>query len=91
MFPTPRYSLPREHFNGMYRVDTYFLSRQLVEFPFSSLFATVFLTIVYLMVGLHLQLDKFLVALLTILLVVQVAISLGGYNKLTLHQVPPSH
>ncbi len=69
----------REHFNGMYRVDTYFLARQLVELPFSLLLPSLFLTIFYLMVGLDLKLDKFLLALLTVLLVVQVAVSVGEF------------
>jgi hypothetical protein len=72
----------REHFNGMYRVDTYFLARQLVELPFSLLLPSLFLTIFYLMVGLDLKLDKFLLALLTVLLVVQVAVSVGEFPTL---------
>jgi uncharacterized phage infection (PIP) family protein YhgE len=63
----------------MYRVDTYFLARQLVELPFSLLLPSLFLTIFYLMVGLDLKLDKFLLALLTVLLVVQVAVSVGEF------------
>ncbi len=72
----------REHFNGMYRVDTYFLARQLVELPFSLLLPSLFLTIFYLMVGLDVKLDKFLIALLTVLLVVQVAVSVGEFPTL---------
>jgi uncharacterized phage infection (PIP) family protein YhgE len=66
----------------MYRVDTYFLARQLVELPFSLLLPSLFLTIFYLMVGLDLKLDKFLIALLTVLLVVQVAVSVGEFPTL---------
>ena len=40
----------REHFNGMYRTDVYFLTKQIAEFPLFVLIPVIFLGILYFMV-----------------------------------------
>jgi len=69
----------REHFNGMYRVDTYYLTRQLVDMPLFILEPTIFLAVLYFMVGLNPAVDRFFMAVLIVLLVVQVVVSLGYF------------
>ncbi|XP_023332555.1 protein white [Eurytemora carolleeae] len=69
----------REHFNGMYRIDTYFLTKQLVDLPLFIVEPTIFLTILYFMVGLERTPEQFFFALGIVLLVVQVVISLGYF------------
>jgi len=67
----------REHFNGMYRTDTYFLTKQLVELPLYIIEPLITLTILYWMVGLNPGAENFLIACAIVLLVVQVVLSLG--------------
>ena len=43
----------REHFNGMYRTDVYFLCKQLAEFPIFVITPIMFTAIFYFMVGLN--------------------------------------
>lgn len=43
----------REHFNGMYRTDVYFLTKQLAEFPIFVITPILFTAIFYFMVGLN--------------------------------------
>ena len=67
----------REHFNGMYRTDTYFLAKQIAELPVVLLAPAIFLGIMYYMVGLNAEFVKFAIALAIIELMVQVVISFG--------------
>jgi len=67
----------REHFNGMYRVDTYYLTRQIVDLPLFIIEPTILLSILYFMVGLNPTVDRFFMAVVIVLLVVQVVVSLG--------------
>jgi len=67
----------REHLNGMYRVDTYFLAKQLVDLPLFILDPFITITILYWMVGLNSDPARFIAAVLVVLLVVQVVLSLG--------------
>lgn len=69
----------REHFNGMYRVDTYFITKQIVELPVSLIGPALFLVIFYFMVGLDIKVEKFFLALVIVLLVVQVVLSMGYF------------
>ena len=41
----------REHFNGTYRVDTYFITKQMAELPIFLTLPIVFTSIVYWMVS----------------------------------------
>jgi len=67
----------REHFNGMYRTDVYFLAKQLVELPLYIVEPLIVFTILYWMVGLNPAADKFFIGAAIVLLVVQVVLSLG--------------
>jgi len=69
----------REHFNGMYRVDTYFLTKQIVELPVSIVGPALFVVIFYFMVGLDITAEKFFLHLVIVLLILQVVMSLGYF------------
>ena len=69
----------REHFNGMYRTDTYFLTKQLVELPLYIVEPMITLTILYWMVGLNPDVERFFIACVIVLLFVQVVLSLGYF------------
>ena len=67
----------REHFNGMYRTDTYFLCRQLAEVPIFLFMPLVFLGIIYYMIGLSAPFYKFAITLAIIELMTQAVASFG--------------
>ncbi|KAK8720986.1 hypothetical protein OTU49_012992, partial [Cherax quadricarinatus] len=67
----------REHFNGMYRTDVYFLSKMLAETPFHLSYPFVFVAIVYNMVGLTSDYSNFFVCAAIVVLVANCAISFG--------------
>jgi hypothetical protein len=72
----------REHFNGMYRVDVYFLCKTLAEVPVFAAIPIIFTCITYYLVGLNPSVQRFFVANIIIMLVANVAVSLGKLNKL---------
>ena len=64
----------REHFNGMYRADIYFICKQLAEFPLFLITPVMFNAIYYYMVGMNQEsFDKFLISCLILLIVTQVS------------------
>jgi len=67
----------REHFNGMYRVDTYFLTKQLVQLPLFIVYPTMLMSIMYFMVGFYPDPYKFLFSLLVVIIMVQATLGLG--------------
>lgn len=67
----------REHRNGMYRTDVYFLSKTLAELPLFILMPVMFTTICYYMVGLNPGIDKFLTTCAIVTLVANVSTSFG--------------
>jgi ABC-type multidrug transport system permease subunit len=67
----------REHRNGMYRTDVYFLSKTLAETPLFTFVPIVFITICYFMIGLNTTGPRFFVAVGILILVTHVAISFG--------------
>ena len=81
MFCTELPILLREHFKGMYRVDAYFLTRQLAELPPFIISPLIFLGIFYFMIGLNPDLERFLIACAVVLLMVQVVMSFGGCDS----------
>ena len=81
MFCTELPILLREHFKGMYRVDAYFLTRQLAELPPFIISPLIFLGIFYFMIGLNPEFERFLIACAVVLLMVQVVMSFGGCNS----------
>lgn len=72
----------REHFNGMYRVDVYFLCKTLAEVPLFVAIPIIFTCITYYLVGLNPSAQRFFVANIIVMLVANVAVSLGKLNKL---------
>ena len=64
----------REHFNGMYRTDTYYITRQMAEMPIQILSPILFTSIFYWMVGMNPDISRFLIACLINILLVQVRI-----------------
>ena len=69
----------REHFNGMYRTDVYYLTKQIAELPLFIITPIMFNAIYYYLVGLNNDLDRFCFACLILLLVVQVVVSFGYF------------
>lgn len=69
----------REHHNGMYRTDVYFLSKTFAEVPIFLALPVLFTCIMYYMVGLNPKFEHFLAANLFITLVSLVAVSFGEY------------
>ncbi|KAK8377184.1 hypothetical protein O3P69_013671 [Scylla paramamosain] len=67
----------REHWNGLYRTDVYFLTRNLVELPFFILSPFGFMAIAYYMVGLRPEAERFFMASFIIIIVANVAVSYG--------------
>ena len=80
----------REHFNGMYRTDTYFICRQLAELPIFLLLPLVFLAVIYYMVGLNAPFAKFATTLAIIELMTQAVASFGNPSSLYCHVLSSS-
>ena len=53
----------REHFNGMYRTDVYFITKQLAELPVFLMTPVIFVGIIYFMVGLNSEVERFFIAI----------------------------
>ena len=70
----------REHFNGMYRTDTYFITRQMAEMPVQILSPFIFTCIFYWMVGLNDDPARFLMACVINILLVQVKKRMNDRN-----------
>jgi ATP-binding cassette, subfamily G (WHITE), eye pigment precursor transporter len=75
----------REHFNGMYRTDVYFLCKMLAEFPFYILFPLVSFAIPYYAIGLNPGVDNFFIGSAIVILVTNVAVSFGNHKLKTKH------
>merc|ERR1719433_1464505 len=67
----------REHFNGMYRTDVYYICKQVAELPLFIITPVMFVTIYYFMVGMNLEVDRFFWCCLICVLVTQVVVSFG--------------
>ncbi|XP_071526746.1 protein white isoform X2 [Panulirus ornatus] len=67
----------REHFNGMYRTDVYFLSKMLAELPFHIFYPFAFVAIAYHMVGFTDDYVNFFICASIVILVANCAISFG--------------
>ena len=78
----------REHFNGMYRTDTYYLCKQIAELPIFIVSPIIFICIFYWMVGFNEALDRFFMCMLVVLLVTQVVVSFGKWRWKTMAQSP---
>lgn len=67
----------REHRNGMYRTDVYFISKTLAEAPIFIAVPLLFTIVAYPMVGLYPGVDHFFVAAMVVALVANVSTSFG--------------
>lgn len=67
----------REHFNGMYRTDVYFLAKTLAELPFYIILPFMFSSIAYYMVGFGGTVMNFLTCSAIIILVANISTSFG--------------
>ncbi|XP_063889221.1 protein white-like isoform X2 [Scylla paramamosain] len=69
----------REHHNGMYRPDVYFLSKNIVQAPIFTLYAILYTSIFYFLVGFTPDVDRFLTCLVTAVLLTWCAMSFGYF------------
>ncbi|XP_063889214.1 protein white-like isoform X3 [Scylla paramamosain] len=67
----------REHFNGMYRTDVYFLSKMVSELPFHIFYPFAFVAIAYYMVGFTNDVVDFFICATVVILVANCAVSFG--------------
>ncbi|XP_005094340.1 protein white [Aplysia californica] len=67
----------REYGTGLYRVDTYYLTKTFSEMPLFIVISVIFTAVTYWMMGLHETLNAFLVATAVLLLTANIAVSLG--------------
>lgn len=67
----------REHRNGMYRTDVYFLAKNIVETPLFILIPLIFTTICYYSIGLNPEITRYFIACGIIVLMTNAATSFG--------------
>ncbi|XP_054160831.1 protein white-like [Oppia nitens] len=67
----------RDHHNGMYRVDVYFVSKTIAELPVFILIPTLFVSIYYYMVGFNPRFEHFIIMIIISNLSTQCAVSFG--------------
>ncbi|XP_050540574.1 protein white [Daktulosphaira vitifoliae] len=67
----------REHYNGMYRTDVYFLCKTFAEIPIFLVIPVLFTVIIYYLIGLNPKLIHFFISIIIITLVSLVAVSFG--------------
>jgi len=64
--------MKREHLNGLYRIDVYFVARQLADLPLFLLTPVIFMSIFYFMALPDNGYERFLMSTLIAVIVVQV-------------------
>lgn len=67
----------REHFNGMYRADVYFISKNLAELPLTLFLPLIFVSICYYMIELYAPAENFFICAGLLMLVANAAVSFG--------------
>ncbi|XP_032239519.2 protein white isoform X2 [Nematostella vectensis] len=77
VFPAELPVFIRDHKNGMYRTDVYFLSKTLAELPVFLLSPLLLSAIAYWMIGLREDVFKFLICYAILVLLTNVAVSYG--------------
>ena len=79
----------REHHNGMYRSDVYFLCKTLAETPIFLAIPVLFTAIVYYIIRLNPGINHFLICILIVVLVSNAATSFGKcYSALSSKSLP---
>nr|CAD7410475.1 unnamed protein product [Timema cristinae] len=69
----------REHFNGMYRTDVYFLCKTIAEIPVFIVIPVIFISISYYIIGLNPGPERFWMAVFILTLVANVSTSFGYF------------
>ncbi len=69
--------LLREHYNGAYRVEIYYLTKQLADLPFYFTLPIILSSIIYWMVGFNDDMDRFLMFILIVIVLTQVVTGWG--------------
>jgi len=69
--------LLREHGKGLYRVDAYFVAKNLADTPLFIITPILFLCIFYYMANLNEDFERFIVCIALMILIVQAAVALG--------------
>ena len=64
--------MKREHLNGLYRIDVYFLARQLADLPLFLLTPAIFMVIYYFLVLPYNGFERFIMSTIIIIVVAQV-------------------
>ncbi|CAM1309466.1 wht-7 (predicted) [Pycnogonum litorale] len=67
----------REHWNGMYRTDTYFLAKNIAEVPLYVILPSLFGCVIYWMIGLNPDPKSFLIFLAVSILIGNTSVSAG--------------
>jgi hypothetical protein len=67
----------REHLSGLYRVDVYYLARQLADVPLFILTSVIFMAILYFLALPDQDAQRFFMATLVVMLVVQTSVAMG--------------
>ncbi|KAH9524971.1 hypothetical protein Btru_028373 [Bulinus truncatus] len=76
-FPLEMRVFLREYCTGLYRVDTYYLTKTLSEIPLFLIMNAIYAAITYWMIGLYASWDAFMIAVGVFLLITNVSISIG--------------
>jgi len=77
--------LYREYFNGAYRISAYFITKQVADLPVFLVTPVIFISIIYWMVGMNDDVERYLLSCLIILVLVQVVISFGKIREKILY------
>ncbi len=72
--------LLREHFNGTYRVEIYYITKQLADLPFYVILPIILTSIIYWMVGFNDDIERFLMFIIIIIILTQVVTGWGKYQ-----------
>lgn len=67
----------REHRNGMYRTDVYFLCKSIAELPLFILIPIIFTSICYYSIGLNPEIVRYFIACGIVILMTNAATSFG--------------
>ena len=73
----------REHLNGMYRTDVYFITKQLAELPLFLITPVLYVGIIYFLVGFNDQHERFLVTVGITEVLTQTVVSFGKYSTIS--------
>ncbi|XP_018015632.1 protein white isoform X2 [Hyalella azteca] len=77
LFATEVEIFTREHENGMYRSDVFFIAKNVAEIPMAVLQPVLFVGVIYYMVGLNPGADNFFICMGIIVLVANIGVSFG--------------